>query len=88
MGLSTPRIPQSFMNLFRKLCAGERWRFSVVNCITGRQPRGDIYKGKTASKKSSFAESNMETEPAIIILKRTDVGVPPAARLAYYRSEC
>lgn len=65
------------MNLFRKLCAGERWRFSVVNCITGRQPRRDIYEGKAASKKRSFSEINMETEPAIIILKGTDVGVPP-----------
>ena len=45
-------------------------------------------KEKTASKKSSFAEINMETEPAIIILKGTDVGIPPRVRLAYYVSEC
>lgn len=30
----------------------------------------------------------METEPAIIVLKGTDVGVTPSARLAYYVSEC
>jgi len=45
-------------------------------------------KQKTASKKSSFAEINMETELAIIILKGTDVGIPPSACLAYYASEC
>lgn len=45
-------------------------------------------KEKTVSKKSSFAGINMETEPAIIILKGTDVGVPPSACLAYYVSEC
>lgn len=45
-------------------------------------------KEKTASKKSSFAGINMETELAVIILKGIDVGVPPSVRLAYYVSEC
>lgn len=43
---------------------------------------------KTTSKKNRFSEINMKTESVIIILKGTDVGFPPSARLAYSVSEC
>lgn len=61
----------------------------VSSTVSQRDNPEEIFlKEKTARKKSSFAEINMETEPAIIILKGTDVGIPPSARLAYYVSEC